>query len=58
MFDGSGQHLGRGVEVLRGNTGNMRQFTLHRHVTRNYRLPWFAAEVGHLGQSDLGGTRQ
>lgn len=21
VFDGSGQHLGRGVEVLRGNTG-------------------------------------
>ena len=54
VFDGSGQHLGRGVEVLRGGSGDIREFTFHRRVAGDDRLPWFAAEVGHLGQPDFG----
>ena len=53
VFDRPGQHLGRGVELLRDRPRDIRQFTFHRRVARDDRLPWLAAEVGHLGQPDF-----
>lgn len=58
VFDGSGQHLGRGVEVLWNSFRNFREFAFHRRIARDDRLPRFAAEVPDLGQSEFGRSQQ
>ena len=51
--DGAGQHLSRGVEVLRNRAGNSREFALHRRVTRDDGLPRLPAEVADLGKAEF-----
>ena len=58
VVDGAGQHLRRGVAVQRNRAGHVRQFALHRGVTRDDRLARFAAEVTDLGQADFGCPRE
>ena len=58
VFDGAGQHLCRGIEILRDGTGKTRQFAFHRRIARDDRLARFVVEVLDFGQPAFGCPRQ